>query len=262
MLPMRDSFADRRKAERRVFLHLGAMSERRKGDRRNRATQQAAAPPDHLLAIYRPDAAAEGNHVQPEPGLRLHRTGEADQRRDEGEEPHLLPFPPPAPPPTAEELRECLGEFYPQLWRILSRTFEQDIVEEAVGEAIAEAMNFIASGKAAIHPNRRAWLIRVARNEALTCIKKRSLLRVTRLTREDLVVSAEENLSDLRQKELLLLAMEELPPDDRAMIEETAFGRVSGRKYAERLEIPPSTFRRRHARVLGELRGIMEHLSD
>jgi RNA polymerase sigma factor (sigma-70 family) len=173
------------------------------------------------------------------------------------------------PLPTREDLCKCLCHWLPKLEAQLKRRFPAYVVTHAVEHAELVGLNAILGDlhdrmkpEAMTSAGRRAWLFRVAVNAALSLLRQeKRRARTLPLPKDDLLLRATEERANPQDRELVLAAMEQLPPDEQEVIEAVYFADLTRREYAELLGVCEATVRRRLVAALAHLKVIFEGLS-
>lgn len=160
--------------------------------------------------------------------------------------------------PSAEELYECLQHALDKVEFRLSLEYPTHAVQHGVENARDTAIDAICNGRAQrmTSPARRSWLYVVARHATVTLLRRK---KNASLPDHDIIPSQSETWSAL-QRELILEALRNLPPDVLVLIEAVYFEGLTGRTAADRLSIAKTTFRRRHAEAILMLRDMFEQL--
>jgi RNA polymerase sigma factor (sigma-70 family) len=164
------------------------------------------------------------------------------------------------PQPTKEDLFECLVRRLVSVEsRLVGMGFSPHIAEQATERAEAAAVDAICSGFAQTMttPGRRAWLHTVARNAALTLLRRKQTVSLP----DGDVLPARQATDDAQDFNMILNALNKMPPDLGAVIVAVYIEGLSGREAAERMGIPEATFRRRKALAINRLRTIVDQLS-
>jgi RNA polymerase sigma factor (sigma-70 family) len=164
------------------------------------------------------------------------------------------------PQPSKEDLFECLVRRLESVEsRLVGMGFAPHIAQQATERAQAAAVDAICDGFAQTMttPGRRAWLLTVARNAALTLLRRK---RTVSLPDGD-VLPARQTTDDAQDFNMILEAIKKMPPDLRAVIVALYVEGLSGREAAERLGIPEATFRRRKTLAINRLVQIVDQLS-
>lgn len=169
------------------------------------------------------------------------------------------------PPPTKEELRKRLLAWLPTLEVYLTRRFPEYVVQDALDKALAVGLRAIYGD---LHEKMKpedmtsarwwAWLLTVARNEALTILRQK---RILPLSDEMLRQTASLTWMDRHEREMVLEAVRQLPSHLRDVIEAAYFDRLGVRGAGRKLGIRYDIVRRQHAHAISLLRGIVERLS-
>ena len=167
--------------------------------------------------------------------------------------------------PTKEELHKCLRDWLPNVEVYVKRRFPEYVVLEALEKAKSEGLSAIygelhdkMKPEEMTSAGRRAWLLTVARNAALTVLRRK---RTVPLRDDDMLPSAPTSSLDPHERQLVVEAVQKLPLASRQVIEAAYFEGLKGRAAAERLGMPPTTFRYRLAKAKRQFRNIFEQLS-
>ena len=162
--------------------------------------------------------------------------------------------------PTREELFQCLRLALEHVEsRLLGEGFPRHAVFAAMETAGNAGVDAICKGQAeTMTPQaQRKWLWVVARHAVVTFLRRK---RPVSLPDEDVIPSPLATSFDPHGPELVREAVRRLPLHARAIIVVVYFKGLNRRAAADRLGMPETTFRRRHAWAIRLLRGIVQRL--
>jgi RNA polymerase sigma factor (sigma-70 family) len=170
----------------------------------------------------------------------------------------------PPQPPTKEDLHKCLRAWLPTVEDYLKRSFPEYTVLDALEKAEAAGLRAIYGDlhdkmkpEEMTSASRQAWLLEVARNAALTVLRRKQPVPL----RDDYIPpSASTSSLDPDERELVQEAVRKLPLDAREVIAAYFFKGLSTRSAAAQLGIPAATFRYRLAKAKRQFRSIFQQL--
>ena len=149
------------------------------------------------------------------------------------------------------------GPVYQVIFAILGdRAEAEDVAQEAMVQMWRDAGRFDASRGSLL-----GWAVSIARSRALDRAqsggaRKRLVDKLSQTMRPE---SAEERIKDGPPPASLRKALEQLPPDQRQVIELAYFTGLTQTEMAERLGIPLGTVKTRVKLAMEKLRTVLPH---
>ena len=155
--------------------------------------------------------------------------------------------------PQRKNCHKCLRDWPPNVEVYVKRRFPEYVVLEALEKAKSEGLSAIygelhdkMKPEEMTSARRRAWLLTVAGNAALTVLRRR---RTVPLRDDDMLPSAPTSSLDPHERQLVVEAVQKLPLASREVIEAAYFEGLSGLAAAERWECP-----RQHSGIASQRR--------
>ena len=174
----------------------------------------------------------------------------------------------PSPPPSKEELYHDLQVALRKAkYRLLKKHYPAYFVLDGVDHAEGAGIDAICGDlhdrmkqpPEKMHPAAwHQWVYIAARNATFSLMRRKRMYSLTQLDVEE---SASTSSLDQHERELLLKALAQLPPDDERLIVAVHFMGMSRRQYADLLHVGEATIRRRHDNAVSRLRDEVQRLS-
>jgi RNA polymerase sigma factor (sigma-70 family) len=194
-------------------------------------------------------------------------------------DPRHSPEPPddaPAPPPrkekpSADVQEKLFGDLQKALnvakYRLLGEGFPEYFVLSGVDQAEGAGIDAMCGPlhdrmkppPENMHPAAwRQWAYIAARNATVSLQRRK---RMESLTHPDQMPAASTSSLDPHEQKLLLKAVQQLSPDDQALIDAVYYKGMSRRQYADLLHVGEATIRRRHDKAMCWLWAEVQRLS-